>query len=283
MREAATAGPRLLTVAEAASLLAVRPGTIRKWIAEDSIPYISLPASQGRQSARYRIPLDGLLTSLSGTYELAPEEPPVDDLQSTPESLEPSPLSSEAPDRWRVEEVSGVVGPDGRALWPGDAELESITVSVRRVTTDLLLAVSQRPERMRELHWRDFEHLMAELFAREGWDVELTAGSGDGGVDLYAARNDRFGSMLYVVECKRYAPDRRIGPELVRGLYGVVERERATRGVLATTSYFTPGARGEEQMLQHRVSLSDFDALSEWVRGTDRRDDDDQATEGGIR
>jgi len=74
---------------------------------------------------------------------------------------------------------------------------------------------------------------------------------------------------LYVVECKRFCPDRRIGPHLVRGLYGVVERERATRGILATTSFFTPGARVEANGdLAYRLSLRDGKDMGDWIRAT---------------
>ncbi len=61
--------PRLLSVEEAAELLAVSSSTIRNWINDDAIPYIELPSTGGRR--RYRIPLQGLLNTLSGNYDLA--------------------------------------------------------------------------------------------------------------------------------------------------------------------------------------------------------------------
>jgi excisionase family DNA binding protein len=58
----------LLTVAEAAGMLRVSEGTIRNWIAAGSIPYIQLPPVGPRK--HYRIPLQGLLGSLEGNYDL---------------------------------------------------------------------------------------------------------------------------------------------------------------------------------------------------------------------
>ena len=58
----------LLTVSEAAEMLRVSDGTIRNWIAADSIPYIQLPPVGPRK--QYRIPLQGLLSSLDGNYDL---------------------------------------------------------------------------------------------------------------------------------------------------------------------------------------------------------------------
>jgi excisionase family DNA binding protein len=61
--------PQLVTVAEAATLLGVSTPTIRNWIERGQVPYIRLPGS----TATYRIPLHGLLSTLSGSYDLAGE------------------------------------------------------------------------------------------------------------------------------------------------------------------------------------------------------------------
>jgi excisionase family DNA binding protein len=58
----------LLTVSEAAEMLRVSDGTIRNWITAGSIPYIRLPPVGQRK--QYRIPLQGLLGSLEGNYDL---------------------------------------------------------------------------------------------------------------------------------------------------------------------------------------------------------------------
>jgi excisionase family DNA binding protein len=57
--------PQLLKVTEVARLLAVKPRTVQNWIDHDRIPYLRLPGGD------YRIPLQGLLSSLEGTYDLA--------------------------------------------------------------------------------------------------------------------------------------------------------------------------------------------------------------------
>ena len=127
--------------------------------------------------------------------------------------------------------------------------------------------LTKRPEWVLDLHWRDFEQLIAEIFSRNGFDVTLTAPSRDRGVDIYALRHPAAGSMLYVVECKHFRPDRPVGPNLVRQLRGVVDRTGATYGVLATTSFFTAPAREEEQELAFRLSLRDFEDIASWIAG----------------
>ena len=64
-------GAQLITAKEAAELLNVHVRTIHGWIDKGTIPYIALPSSGSKPS--YRIPLHGLLNSLSGNYDLASE------------------------------------------------------------------------------------------------------------------------------------------------------------------------------------------------------------------
>jgi excisionase family DNA binding protein len=83
----ATTMPRLITVEDAATLLAVSDTTVRNWIARRTIPYIQLPETGAR--AQYRIPLQGLLSSLGGNYDLA------GDLKAIEEALDsPSPRAA---------------------------------------------------------------------------------------------------------------------------------------------------------------------------------------------
>jgi hypothetical protein len=140
------------------------------------------------------------------------------------------------------------------------------------IRTDLIAELARNPRLLHQLHWRRFEELIAELLARSGFDVELTSGSRDRGVDIYAARYGSFGSTLYVVECKRYALRRGIGPGLVRQLYGVVEREKATQGLLVTTSFFTKGAVSEQQDLQFRLRLRDYWDIRSWLKTSSQTD-----------
>ncbi|HEX2084988.1 MAG TPA: helix-turn-helix domain-containing protein [Solirubrobacteraceae bacterium] len=63
--------PRLITPAEASAILNVSRRTVLNWIARGSVPYVELP--NAGEKPTYRIPLRGLLSSLSGNYDLAAE------------------------------------------------------------------------------------------------------------------------------------------------------------------------------------------------------------------
>jgi restriction system protein len=90
---------------------------------------------------------------------------------------------------------------------------------------------------------REFEEFIAQIFSKHGFSVELTQRTRDGGRDIVAIRSDLGLRSKYIVECKRYAPNRPIGVELVRNLYGVQQQEGANKSVLATTSRFTKDAQ----------------------------------------
>lgn len=66
------AAPKLMTIAQAASLLAVSEKTVRRWIADERIPYLRLPGGG------YRIPQGALLASLGGNYALGDELAEID-------------------------------------------------------------------------------------------------------------------------------------------------------------------------------------------------------------
>jgi restriction system protein len=159
----------------------------------------------------------------------------------------------------------GLVDPEGRPIRQGAPEEKPLISSLVVVTDDLLDRVRRSPEGIYSLTPRQFEELVAELFQRQGYDVTLTPRSKDGGKDLFVAKHDSVGSLMYLVECKRYAPDRPVGVGIVRQLYGVVEQEKATGGVLATTSFFTKGAKEFTEKVRYRLALKNYIELHKWI------------------
>jgi len=86
----------------------------------------------------------------------------------------------------------------------------------------------------------EFEHLILQLVRKMGFDAHSTKSSGDGGVDIVAFNEKPFLEGLYIIQCKRWNSS--IGEPILRDLYGVVMSERANKGILVTTSYFTQSA-----------------------------------------
>ena len=66
---------------------------------------------------------------------------------------------------------------------------------------------------------------------------------------------------MILIECNRYAAAQKVDVEIIRALYGVVEKQSATKGLIATTSYFTKEAKQFHNDVQYRLALADYDAL----------------------
>lgn len=86
----------------------------------------------------------------------------------------------------------------------------------------------------------EFEKLCQILMEKMGFIVETTKASGDGGIDLIAYNEQPILSGKYIIQCKRYSGS--VGEPIIRDLYGVITSERANKGILITTGYFTKSA-----------------------------------------
>ena len=88
----------------------------------------------------------------------------------------------------------------------------------------------------------DFEQQVAQMLRNRGLVVEVTGGSGDEGIDVIAYDDTPITGGTYLVQCKRYSPDHKVGVSEVRELYGTMQEKHAAKGVLVTSSTFTAGA-----------------------------------------
>jgi restriction system protein len=163
-------------------------------------------------------------------------------------------------------EIATILGPDGQPIPRGDERLGQVEVAASGINDALIAELARRPQLMYELSPRQFEELVAELYERSGFEVELTRASKDGGVDIYAFQRAPFGSFLTIVDCKRHRADRPVQIGLIRQLYGTVMATDASVGVIATTSYFTKGAKTFQAERKHRLGLQDFVSLKDLLK-----------------
>jgi len=165
----------------------------------------------------------------------------------------------------------GVRSTEGTPLPEESEPYKTIVSNVTTVSDEFLKRFADNPSMLYEMSPRGFEELVAELLNRQGYRVELTPASRDGGKDIYIATKDTLGSFLYLVECKRFAPDRPVGVGLIRQLYGTVQAERATAGILATTSFFTKDARDFQSKVEFQISLQDYLGIQKWIHAALRK------------
>lgn len=160
---------------------------------------------------------------------------------------------------------SGILGPDGKPYDPSLKVPPAIVVDARNTNDELLSLLKKNPEFLRSLPARKFEEIVAEILHKLGYEVELTPISGDGGFDIFAARKEAIGRFMYLVECKRYVPPNKVGVQVVRSLYGVVQQKNANAGIVVTTSFFTSKAKELEQELKHQIQLQDYIQVQKWL------------------
>jgi len=159
----------------------------------------------------------------------------------------------------------GLIDSLGREIQRETPEHEHIISDITTVSDEFLRKLHDNPELLYELTPRGFEELVAELLSRLKYEVTLTPASRDGGKDICAAKKDHLGTFLYIVECKKYAPNNRVGVGLIRQLYGVVQAEQATAGVLATTSFFSRDAKEFQETIASQISLKDYLGIQDWL------------------
>src|SRR4030081_816494 len=85
-----------------------------------------------------------------------------------------------------------------------------------------------------ELTPSEFEALISNLFTKMGLETRQTQASRDGGVDCVAFDNRPIFGGKVVIQAKRYKNT--VGVSAVRDLFGTVQNEGASKGILVTTS-----------------------------------------------
>jgi len=100
---------------------------------------------------------------------------------------------------------------------------------------DVLSGIDRRPNLL-DLSYTDFEHFIQNLFARMGLEVQVFKPGGDGGIDCVVYdRRPVFGGK-FCVQAKVYRGT--VPPMYVRDLFGAMQHEGATKGLLITTGGF---------------------------------------------
>ena len=143
----------------------------------------------------------------------------------------------------------------------------SSILQISSVVNDKLIEYFlKNPKHLRSMKPRDFEELIAELFDGFGFDVELTQATRDGGYDIVAIGSQHIATSKYLIECKRYAEANRVGIQPVRSLYGAVNDEGATKGILVTTSSFTQPAEYFIERNKWVLEGKAFGDIVDWLR-----------------
>jgi hypothetical protein len=147
---------------------------------------------------------------------------------------------------------------------------KSSIIEISPVIAEQLIAyLREDPQHFYELTGRQFEELIARLFAKFGFEATLLAQTRDGGRDIIAVDTCVLHNK-YLIECKRYNPPRKVGIAPVQRLHGVVQGEGATKGIIVTTTLFTLPASNFIEQHKWQLEGCDFQRLMEWLKIYDK-------------
>lgn len=134
--------------------------------------------------------------------------------------------------------------------------------TIRQQLADDLLA------RIKKCSSSFFEHLVVDVLVAMGYggsrkDAGQAVGqSGDGGIDGII-KEDKLGLEAIYLQAKRW--DRVVGRPVVQAFAGSLEGQRARKGVLITTSQFSPDAKEFVTRIEKKIVLIDGQQLVQYL------------------
>ncbi|MEV6924046.1 restriction endonuclease [Dactylosporangium sp. NPDC051485] len=139
-----------------------------------------------------------------------------------------------------LQHLSASVSKRPEALAPVRPVLEFDMVDKRFIDeVDVLADLDDRPNLLK-LTPGEFESLIQNLFTKMGLDTKQTQASRDGGVDCVAFDHRPIFGGKVVIQAKRYRHT--VDVSAVRDLYGTLQNEGASKGILVTTSGYGPAS-----------------------------------------
>jgi restriction system protein len=130
--------------------------------------------------------------------------------------------------------------------------------------TPAAVELTRRLGTVRYMSGAQFEGFVAEIMRGLGYRATVLGGSGDQGVDVIATA----GKERLAIQCKNYAKP--VGNKPVQEVYAGARHHRCTAAWVVAPEGFTKGA--VELARSVGVSLSDAQALREWIRKIDAKE-----------
>ena len=173
-------------------------------------------------------------------------------------------------------------GPSSRK--PEDDGAEGIATDI----TDRTIVETQTPEEVLEASYQElrralaqelidrimtcypkfFESLVVDLLVAMGYggsrrDAGQAVGqSGDGGIDGII-KEDKLGLDIVYIQAKRW--NNTVGRPIVQAFAGSLEGQRARKGIMITTSYFSPDAKDYVSRIEKKIVLIDGVQLAQMM------------------
>lgn len=100
-------------------------------------------------------------------------------------------------------------------------------------------------ERLQEMDPERFEHFVADVWERLGWETRVVGEPGDRGIDVIATATTDAGPQKQLIQAKRYGPNTTVGsPEVQQYASLRLQEEHVDQVTIVTTGDFS--AQAEE-------------------------------------
>lgn len=145
-------------------------------------------------------------------------------------------------------------------------EEHKILFNETRTLQHIITNIYNDNSQLSNLDPRKFEEVVAELLYKQGFKVELTKQTRDGGYDILAILPMQSHSpQKWLVECKRWSENRKVDVQIIRAFKEVIQTNNANKGLIVTTSYFSLDAQKKVQETPYTLDLRDKDSLIVWI------------------
>lgn len=160
------------------------------------------------------------------------------------------------------------VNPDETDLWENSSNIITPNWAEKSPLYILLaLDLLKQGKFLTELNWRDFEKLIGDLLENEGWKIQVTQPTRDGGIDVIAERNEPIlGKVKSVWQAKKYGISNKVKLREVRELSAIRDSAMATKGIIITTSHLTKDAIEWIKRDVYRLGYKDKSHLETWLQ-----------------
>lgn len=147
------------------------------------------------------------------------------------------------------------------------AKTQRVGIDIVSPSVILVLGLQAQRLKLENLGWRQFEEVVAELLRNDGYTVQLTKKTRDGGVDILAEKSiPKMGTILSVWQAKKMKEGNKVGLRVVRELADTRNQLKASKGVIVTSTSLTRDAIRRIQSDKYLLEGFQKTELLEWIR-----------------
>ena len=139
--------------------------------------------------------------------------------------------------------------------------LNPVTSQINRLQGNTLW----KKEDLHKVDWEEFEHLIGLLYEDLGYDAEVTQGTSDMGIDVWAKKDDE----RVAIQVKQFSDGNTVGRETLQKLTSTIAKGDAERAVVITSGDFARTAEQYAKDFGSKLEIIDGEELIKMLSESD--------------